>query len=99
MTNTDRLTEYTLSEKPALDLLQTLGYTYIPGANLSAERASLRDATLLGQLEAALRRINPHLTDANIAAAIRRLTTPDAAMLMEANRRFYGLLVNYFSLA
>jgi type I restriction enzyme R subunit len=97
---TDRLpfTEYHLSEAPAVDLLRALGYTYIPGANLAGERASLRDAVLVGQLEAAIRRINPHLTDTNVTQAVRRMTTVEAAGLMEANSRVYSDLVNYFSL-
>lgn len=53
MTDPIRLNEYNLSEKPAIDLLERLGYTYIPGANLAVERTSLRDAVLLNQLEAA----------------------------------------------
>ncbi len=98
MTDPTRLNEYNLSEKPAIDLLERMGYTYVPGANLQGERASLRDAVLLNQLEAAIRRINPALNDQNVRQAIRRATHFDAASLMEANQTFYDDLVNYFSL-
>lgn len=98
MIDPTRLNEYNLSEKPAIDLLERMGYTYIPGANLAVERASLRDAVLLGQLEAAIRRINPHLNEQNIKLAVRRAARMDATSLMEANEQFYNDLVNYFSL-
>ena len=88
MTDPTRLNEYNLSEKPAINLLERMGYTYIPGANLVAERASLRDAVLRGQLEAAIRRINPQLNDQNVAQAVRRAVQPEAASLMEANGKF-----------
>ncbi|MDZ4770532.1 MAG: hypothetical protein SGJ24_15510 [Chloroflexota bacterium] len=54
MTDPTRLNEYNLSEKPAIDLLERMGYSYIPGANLAGERASLREAVLLGQPGAAI---------------------------------------------
>jgi len=98
MTDPTRLNEYNLSEKPAIDLLERMGYSYIPGANLVAERASLRDAVLRDQLEAAIRRINPHLNEENVILAVRRAARVDATSLMEANEKFYADLVNYFSL-
>lgn len=98
MTDLTRFNEYNLSEKPAINLLERMGYRYVPGANLAGERASLRDSILLNQLEAAIRQINPHLNESNIAQAIRRVTRSDAASLMEANESFHSDLVNYFSL-
>lgn len=98
MTDPTRINEYNLSEKPAIDLLKHMGYAYIPGVNLAAERASLRDVVLLSQLKAAIQRINPHLNEQNVTLAVRRATRLDATSLMEANEKFYGDLVNYFSI-
>jgi len=93
-----RLNEYHLSEAPAVDLLRALGYTYIPGANLAVERSSLREPVLAGQLEAAIKRLNPHLNQTNARQAVKRVLARDAASLMEANQGLYDDIVNYFSL-
>ena len=55
-------------EQWALGELQGLGFTYVHGSALSPEadnpvRESFRDVLLLDRLEAAIRRLNPHLPD------------------------------------
>jgi type I restriction enzyme R subunit len=90
--------EYTLSEMPAVQTLQTLGYIYIPGYELDKERESPRDVILEERLHKALKKINPWISDNNIKKAIRQITHIRAASLMEANSKIHELLISYTSL-
>ena len=51
--------ELHLAENPAVELLESLGYTYLPSEDLEPERASPKEAILTGRLGAALKRLNP----------------------------------------
>ena len=51
--------ELHLAENPAVELLQALGYTYVPPEDLDRERASVKETILTGRLAAALTRLNP----------------------------------------
>ncbi len=84
--------EQNLSEDPAVDLLQALGYTYIPPETLEHERGSLKEAILAARLAAALRCLNPWSSEANVTQAIRRVTRVTAASLPEANQAIYTSL-------
>ena len=55
--------ELNLVETPARQLLERLGWTYVPRTELSAERDGERQVLLTGRLAAALRRLNPGLTE------------------------------------
>ena len=91
-----------VSQIPALQLLQNLGYVYLRREEAHLERGGrLSNALLEGVLEKQLRRLNrisfkggEHLfSDANIQAAIRILkevTLTDG--VMRANERVYDLL-------
>ncbi|WP_396622288.1 type I restriction endonuclease subunit R [Marinobacter sp. W-8] len=57
------------------------------------ERANYRQVLLLGDLEAALRRINPHLPDPAIEQAMARIANPDSLDLVTNNRTFHHLLL------
>ena len=48
--------ELHLAENPAVELLESLGYTYLPSEDLEPERASPKEAILTGRPEAAARR-------------------------------------------
>ena len=89
----DRWDERNLVENAAVDLIQLLGYTYVTGEKLKSERAKFSDAVLGGRLAAALRRLNPWLSDANVRLAIRRVTRVAAADLLEANQAIYTSLI------
>ena len=60
----------TLSEKPAIEQLVRMGYTFIPGEKLDpqvaedCERSSRRDAVLVGKLRKMLTELNPEATEA-----------------------------------
>jgi type I restriction enzyme R subunit len=87
-------------ELPAIAQLKQLGWTYIHGAELTPEagaRAYLRDVVLVEQLNAAIKRINPWITDENLKKISRELTHPNFAGLMEYNHAIYQTLVNYKS--
>ena len=77
--------EQDLAENPAVDLLQSLGYTYVPPEDLERERASFKEAILTGRLAAALKRLNPWLSDTNVARAVKAVTQVPATGLAEAN--------------
>ena len=84
--------ELHLSENPAVELLESLGYTYVPPEDLDRERPSLKEAILTNPLAAALKRLNPWLSDENIAKAVKAVTQIPAASLAEANEKLYTSL-------
>ena len=84
--------EQRLSEDPAVELLQSLGYTYAPPQALEGERAGLKEPVLVDRLAAALRRLNPWLSDGNVAKVIRRITHPAGSSLAESNQEVYTSL-------
>ena len=84
--------EQHLAENPAVDLLQSLGYTYVPPEDLEGERASFKEAILTGRLAAALKRLNPWLSDTNVARAVKAVTQVPATGLAEANEALYTSL-------
>ena len=84
--------EQDLAETPAVELLQSLGYVFVPPEDLERERASLKEAILTGRLAAALERLNPWLSDANVARAVKAVTRVSAAGLAEANETLHTSL-------
>ena len=95
-------TEYHKVEKPAVEQLEALGYTYVFGGDLAPdafaqERVSLRDVVLAKRLKDSLIKINPWINDENLAKVMRETIHIPAASLMEANQWFYERLVKYTS--
>lgn len=87
-------------ELPAIAQLKQLGWKYIHGAELTPEagaRAYLRDVVLVEQLNSAIKRINPWITDENLKKVSREITHPNFAGLMEYSHAIYQILVNYQS--
>lgn len=62
--STNDWNEKQLVENRLIDQLKRLGYGYIDGLALDAERDTLREVVLEGRLENAIKRINPWI-DAN----------------------------------
>lgn len=98
--------EFDKVEAPAIAQLVQLGWTYIQGKQLSPdyvcadgvpERTYLRDVVLVKRLEAAIKRINPWISDENLRKVSREVTHPNFAALMEYNHAFYQTMVNYLS--
>ena len=84
--------ELHLAENPAVELLQSLGYTYVPPEDLERERASSKETILTGRLAAALKRLNPWLSETNVTKAVKAVTQVTAASLAEANEALYTSL-------
>ncbi|WP_425056271.1 type I restriction endonuclease subunit R [Pseudomonas abyssi] len=89
--------EYDKVEAPALMQLQQLGWRYMPGAALAPEavgqeRAYYRDVVLSKQLEAALRRLNPWISEENLRKVLRGFTHPNFVGLVEYNKAIWEML-------
>lgn len=59
----------------------------------SPERSDYRQVLLLADLEAAIRRINPHLPDAAVEHAIELVRKPESLDTVASNRAFHRLLL------
>jgi hypothetical protein len=90
--------ELHLSEDPAVEVLQALGYTYVAPEVLEAERESLKQTILTGRLGRALKKLNPWLSDDNTNKAIRTITTVQAASLLDASEKVHTDLTYGISL-
>lgn len=90
--------EIHLSEDPAVELLQALGYLFVPPEQLDTERDSLKSVVLVSRLEKKLKELNPWLSDENLKKAVRTITNVPATGLMEANEKVYTSLVHSISL-
>ena len=84
--------ELNLAENPAVDLLQSLGYTYVPPEELDRERTSFKEPILTGRLTQALERLNPWLSGDNLTSAAREVTQIQTAGLAEANQTLHTSL-------
>ncbi len=89
-----QIDEYTLVEKPALDVFDKLRYNYIDGRKLNKEPQQF---FLLDLLKQKLQEINPWLDEIGLNKAVREITVVQAASLIEANQLLYYKLVNYTS--
>ena len=89
--------EMTISQKPALSVLQRLGYTYIPADQAEQMRGNLYNVLLRDVLEDQLRKINRYeykneyyaFSENNIQQAIRDLDEPLTNGLVKANEAIY----------
>ena len=88
-------------EIPAIQQLQTLGWEYIHGFELSPEKSNerqyLKDVVLTDRLNAAVMRINPWINESNLRTVTREFTHPKAATMMEANQGIWETLIGYQS--
>lgn len=90
--------EIHLSEDPAIELLQKLGYTFVPPEKLELERESLKEIVLVSRLEKKLKELNSWLSDENLKKAVRAITNVPATSLIEANEKIYTSLAHSISL-
>jgi len=90
--------EDNLSERPAIELLQKLGYRFVEPADLDGERESHKDVVLRGRLRAALLKLNPWLSEDTLHKAVRAVTSGEAASLIEANQAVHTILTRGKSL-
>lgn len=89
------------SEIPAIEQLQSLGYTYFKAKDLpSNERAATQEVLLKNQLKTAIARLNPWMNDHAQRKAFQKITQVDGNSLMEINEQIWHLLRgNTFNLA
>ena len=93
--------ERQLVEAPALEQLKGLGWSHLDGTTLvpgdTAHRSSLKDVVLTPNLEEAIQRINPWISEDNLRKVVREVTLIQTSTLMEANQWFWERLTQYFS--
>jgi type I restriction enzyme R subunit len=93
------MNEVELSEEPALQVFQDIGYEYKHGSEIgpnseNPERESLSDVVLRGRLERKLREFNPSLPDEAIEDAISQLLGYNSTRLLKNNKNFHKNLIN-----
>ncbi|MCY4174711.1 MAG: type I restriction endonuclease subunit R [Acidimicrobiaceae bacterium] len=81
MAGNAKLSEFELAERPALELLQRLGWRHVPHDALALERGDERNVLLEGRLTAALKRLNPWMGDDDAHRVIFNLRNIDATGL------------------
>ncbi|MEC6899168.1 HsdR family type I site-specific deoxyribonuclease [Photobacterium piscicola] len=97
--------EFNKVEAPAIAQLISMGWVYVHGKKLSPdyivdgepERTFLKDVVLVQRLSAAIKRINPWISEENLRKVVRDITHPHFAALMEYNHAIYHMLVDYIS--
>lgn len=87
-----------LVEQAVLDLLQELGWRYEDPADIAPDgpdkrRTSNGEVILPGLLEEAARRINPHIPQEALLAALKQVQVTETPSLIAENRRIHSLLV------
>lgn len=98
---TDLYSEKTASQQPALDLLQSMGYTYISQQDCEAQRGSRYHVLLKDILRGQLRRLNRYtfagaeneFSAANIERAMDDLDEPLTDGLVRASEKIYDALL------
>lgn len=80
------------SQIPAKNLLEDLGWDFVPSGELDRERAGIRSVILEPRLRAAIERLNPGIPEDALSQMIRALTTLDVSSLMEANEQVHNLI-------
>ena len=78
MTTASKMNEFDYVEDPARQLLERLGWTYVPGTQLAEERGDERDVLLKNRLRKALLRLNEWMTEVQADRAIFDLEHIDA---------------------
>ena len=84
--------EENLSENPAVEHLERLGWTYVRSELLDAERESLKQVVLVPRLAAAIKKLNPWISDDNVHKAVRSITGLQVTSLIEASEKLHTTL-------
>lgn len=97
--------EAALSEEPALEVFQDLGYEYKKGSDLgpnsdNPERESLSDVVLRSRLRDKLQQLNPEIPEEGIESAVSQLLGFNSPRLLKNNKDFHvkvtqGVQVEY----
>ncbi|MDC0551671.1 HsdR family type I site-specific deoxyribonuclease [Amylibacter sp.] len=88
--------EFDKVELPAIEQLQSLGWTYVKGEDLSpdksSERTSFKEVVLEQRLSANIKRINPWISEQNLHKVVKDLTKAQYTNLIEANQSIWTIL-------
>ncbi len=88
--------EYEKSEKPAILLLEQMGYKYKTQTDLNKERKDLREVLLYDRLEAAIRKLNPKFDEDGVYEALSKINEsnfPYTLDVMDTNEKIRAKLV------
>ena len=91
MPNPAKLNEYDQAEYPARSLLERLGWTYVPRAEISRERRDEREVLLKGRLIDALLKINEWMTPSQARRVLHDLENIDESGIAR-NQRLHEYL-------
>ncbi|MED1285736.1 type I restriction endonuclease subunit R [Bacillus mycoides] len=97
MTSSAKWNEKQLVENRMIEKLKKLDYEHLHGPSLDSERESRSEIVLKGRLSRAILRLNPWLSDINLAKVMRSITHIESTSLMEANQKFHEMIVNMIS--
>ena len=88
--------EFDKVELPAIEQLQSLGWTYVRGEDLSpgnsSERFSFKEVVLEQRLSDNIKRINPWISEQNLQKVVKDLTRTQYTNLIEANQSIWTTL-------
>ncbi|WP_201721248.1 type I restriction endonuclease subunit R [Methanonatronarchaeum thermophilum] len=92
------LSEWSLSERPAIEVFEDLGYEYREGGEISpagesSERGSFSDVVLRDRLRRKLVEFNSHIPEDVIDTAVSELLGYGSPKLIKNNREFHENLV------
>jgi type I restriction enzyme R subunit len=79
-------------EQLTIELLETLGYTYISPEILEHERPTLSEIILVDRLKSAIERLNPGLPQTCKDQALRKILTPPTQDLHENNEAMHKMI-------
>lgn len=82
-------------ELAAIDIFKSLGFRYVAGPDLEGldARTQMSQVILEGRTKHMLKKLNPELTDAQIAYVYRMASERGSVDLLEANHHFHTMLV------
>jgi type I restriction enzyme R subunit len=80
------MSEYTQSERPAIELFQKLGYDYLDA------KGEMYEVVLKERLEASLLRLNPWLNENNLQKVTKKILSVNGSTLMEINAQIHRLI-------
>lgn len=97
MTFSAKWNEKQLVENRMITQLSELDYEYFHGPSLDSERESKGEIMLKDRLKKSISRLNPWISDNNLAKVMRSITHIESTSLMEANQNFHEMIVNLIS--
>jgi type I restriction enzyme R subunit len=85
--------ELHLSEEPAHELLELLGYSFVAAESLHPDRdGRAAEPILLVRSVAAVHKLNPWISEENARKAVRQIAATNAPGLIEANEQVHRVL-------